>query len=104
MSDRLIIQDEEGLGLGNVRYKRKILINGFCNYLKGKELESTCCVDCYAGFHGENAVETLMVQSGDYLVTNQLNNSLSICTDGMILRVKELIVYIPSFKKEGNNE
>lgn len=69
---------------------RKILVYGFCNIIKDNILESACCVDCYQGFHGPDAIERLELQSGDEIIAAQANNHILFHTEnGMSVSVND---------------
>jgi hypothetical protein len=91
----IVIEDQEGYALGS-NYKRKILVYGFYNILVNLELSSACCIDCYAGFHGDNAVQRIELQSGDYIVASHVENYIKVINKGTILKLKEFVLTIPA--------
>jgi len=79
----------------NGKHGRKILVYGFCNNIKKNTLESACCVDCYSGQHGKDAIEKLELQPGDEVIAAQDNNRILVCFEnGGMISVPESIEII----------
>jgi hypothetical protein len=91
----IVIEEVRGNVMGSLlcQYKRKILVYGFCNHVRNGELSSACCIDCWAGFHGDNAVKKMELQTGDYVIASEHNNFISIVGNGSISKVKEFVFH-----------
>jgi hypothetical protein len=98
----IVIEEGRGNGMGSLlcQYKRKILVYGFCNYCRNGELSSACCIDCWGGLHGDNAIKKMELQTGDYVIASEHNNFISIVGNGSISKVKEFVFHKQMQKNE----